>query len=88
MTIRQVLKKRLPQAIANSAILAIELQHQGRKQNPHQADDNCVGDSLDEALHSFHWDSTDEGHHYWQGVHDRYVRNDERDDTDLFATVD
>jgi hypothetical protein len=39
-------------------------------------------------LHSFHWDSTDEGHHYWQAVHDKYVRNDERDDTNLFRIKD
>jgi hypothetical protein len=88
MTIREVLKNRLPLAVANSAILAIELQHQGRKQNPHQADDDCVDDSLDNALHSFHWDSTDEGHHYWQRIHDKYVQSDERDDADLFRIKD
>jgi len=88
MTIKQVLKSRLPEPIANSAIFAIQMQHIGRKQNPHQVDDDCVDDSLDNALHSFHWDSTDEGHHYWQRIHDKYVQNNERDDADLFRIKD
>jgi hypothetical protein len=82
MTIRQVLKDRLPLAIASSAIFAIQMQHRGPKRIPHDVDDVCTNDSLDEALHSFHWGSTDEGHHYWQGIHDKYVRNDERDSFD------
>lgn len=85
MTIRQVLKSRLPVPIANSAILAIELQKFGAKRMPHDADDECVDNNLDEALHSFHWGSTDEGHNYWQKIHDKYVRDDERDDGTLFS---
>jgi hypothetical protein len=87
MTIKQVLKSRLPEPIANSAIFAIQMQHIGPKQIPHDADDVCTNDSLDEALHSFHWDSTDEGHQYWYTIHKKYVRDDERDSFDnIFAS--
>lgn len=83
-TIREYLEMLCEPYRSQAFYNAIEYSHDGEGTNRLDVTVSCMHAAIDKA---FHWSPTEQGHDYWQSIHDPFEYDFEEEYDDTFGDV-